>query len=137
MSPLYPCPVYVIPCLRGQCRLLHSSPWNCMFFNAFNYIHTTALHIHTQGTFTNHTEHSLYRILVTAASVMAVVKMGNTVPRVGIKPTSLAFWASVKPLHHIGSLISPLYPRLPVYVAPCLRGECRLLQYLIKLLLTT
>ena len=45
----------------------------------------------------------------------------NIVPRGGIEPTSLAFLASVLPLHHVGSLMSPLYPWLPVYVAPCLR----------------
>ena len=54
-------------------------------------------------------------------------KWGNIVPRAGIKPTSLAFQASVLPLFHIGSLISPLYPNLPVYAAPCLRGQCRIL----------
>ena len=34
--------------------------------------------------------------------VMGVMKLGNTVPRVALKPTSLAFWAIVLPLHHIG-----------------------------------
>ena len=34
--------------------------------------------------------------------VVGVMKMGNTVPRVGLEPTSLAFWASVLPLHHVG-----------------------------------
>ena len=29
--------------------------------------------------------------------------------------------------HHIGSLMSPPYPCLPVNVVPCLRGRCRLL----------
>ena len=48
--------------------------------------------------------------------VVAVMKMGKIVLRVGIEPTSLAFWASVI-LHHIGSLMSPPYPRLPVYAA--------------------
>ena len=33
--------VYVTLCLRGQCRLLHPSPWNCKSFNAYNYIHTS------------------------------------------------------------------------------------------------
>ena len=51
---------------------------------------------------------------------VGAMKMGNIVPR--------AFWASVLPLHHIGTLMSPLYPRLPVYAAPCLRGQCRLQQ---------
>ena len=46
------------------------------------------------------------------------MKMGNTVPKVGLELTSLAFQASV---------MSPLYLCLPVYVAPCLRGQCRLL----------
>ena len=53
---------------------------------------------------------------------MGVMKMGNIVPRAGPKPTSLAFRASVLPLHHVGSLMSPLSPRLPVYTAHCLRG---------------
>ena len=31
---------YAAPCLRGQCKLLHSSPWNCKSCNAYNQIHT-------------------------------------------------------------------------------------------------
>ena len=58
---------------------------------------------------------------------MGVMKMGNIVLRVGIKTTSLALWASVLPLHHVGSLMSPLYPHLPVYAVSCLRGQCKLL----------
>ena len=38
--------------------------------------------------------------MVTATNVMGEMKMGNIVPRVGIKPTSLAFRASVLTLHH-------------------------------------
>ena len=41
---------------------------------------------------------------------MGVMKMGNTVPRVGFEPTPLAFWASVLPLHQVGSLTPQLYP---------------------------
>ena len=58
---------------------------------------------------------------------MDVMKMGNIVSRVGIEPISLAFSASVLPLHHIGSLMSPHIPR-----PTCLRrsvpqrGQCRL-----------
>ena len=59
--------------------------------------------------------------------VVGVTKMGNIVPRVGIEPTSLAFRVSVLPLHDIGSLMSPLCPRQPVYAAACLRSQCRLL----------
>ena len=38
------------------------------------------------------------------------MKMGNIVPRVELEPTSLALQASVLPLHHTGSLMSPLIP---------------------------
>ena len=30
------------------------------------------------------------------------MEMENSVPRVGIEPSSVAFWASVPPLHHVG-----------------------------------
>ena len=40
--------------------------------------------------------------MVTATSVVGVMKMGNTVPRAGLEPTSLAFRASVLHLHHVG-----------------------------------
>ena len=92
------------------------------------YIQATPLHVHhTQGRFNNHSAHSLYRIMVMATSVMDVMKMENIVPRVGLEPTSLVFQASLLPFHHISSLTSLLYPRPPVYAAPCLRGQCRLL----------
>ena len=55
--------------------------------------------------------------------IMTVMKMGNIVPRAGIEPKSLAFWVSVLPLHHVGSLSLTLYPRSPVHAAPCLRGQ--------------
>ena len=58
--------------------------------------------------------------------VVDVMKMGNIVPRAESETTSLVFQASVLPLHHICALMLPLYPR-PVYVAPCLRGQCSLL----------
>ena len=77
--------------------------------------------------FDNHTAHSFHRILLMTTTVVDQVKMGNIVPRTGIEATSLAFRASVLPLHYIGSLISPLYPCLPVYAGPGLRGQCRLL----------
>ena len=47
--------------------------------------------------------------------------MENAVPRVRLEPTTLAFRKSVLPLHHVGSLLSPLYPHPPVCAAPCLR----------------
>ena len=40
---------------------------------------------------------------------MSVMKIGNIVPRAGIEPAFLGFWASVLPLHHVGFLMSPLY----------------------------
>ena len=87
------------------------------------YIQAMALYIHI------HTAHSLYKIMDMATSVVGVMKVGHILPRAGLEPTSLAFQASVLPLHHIGSLMSPLYPRPLVYAAPCLRGQCSLLQY--------
>ena len=62
-------------------------------------------------------------------SVMGLTKMGKIVLRAGLIPKCLAFWASVLALHHLVSLMSPLYPRLLVYAAPCLRDQCRLLKY--------
>ena len=44
------------------------------------------VHIHTQGRFNNDTAHSVYRIMVTATSVMGMMKMGNIVPRARIEP---------------------------------------------------
>ena len=61
------------------------------------------------------------------ACVIGVIKMGNIVPRAGIEPTSLAYKASVLPFQQVGSLMSPIYPHLPVYAAPYLRGRCSLL----------
>ena len=90
MSPLYPHPpVCAAPCLRCQCRLRHSSLWNCKSFNAYNYKHTgTDL---MQGKFNKHTTHSLYRIMITATCVVGDMKMGNIVPKAGIKHTNLSF----------------------------------------------
>ena len=99
-SLLYPRPpVYAAPWLRGQCRLLHSCPWNSKYFSAYRqwfYIYTYIRRLN------NHTAHSLYRIMDTATSVMGVMKMGNTMFKAGLKPTSLASRASVLPLHHVG-----------------------------------
>ena len=59
--------------------------------------------------------------------LVGVMKMGNIVPKTRTESTSQSFWASVLPLHHIGS---PLYPRPPALAsAPCLRGQCRVLHY--------
>ena len=71
-------------------------------------IQTMVLHIHTQGRCNNHTEQCSDRIMVTETSIMGEMKMGNSVPRAGIEPTSLAFWASVLPLHHVGLDMSPI-----------------------------
>ena len=53
--------------------------------------------------------------------------MGNTVPRAGLEPKSLAFRTRVLPLHYVGYMMSPLCPCPPVCVVPCLRGQCRIL----------
>ena len=96
---------------------------------AVTHIQAMTLRIHAQCRFNDHTSRSLDRIMVKATSFVGVTKMGNIVPRGGLEPTSLPFWACVLPLHHVDSLMSPLYPRLPVYAAPYLRGQCNLLQY--------
>ena len=43
-----------------------------------------------------------YADFVYVIFVVGVMKMGMTVPRAGLKPTSLAFRASVLPLYHVG-----------------------------------
>ena len=63
-------------------------------------IQAMTLHIHTQGRFNKHRAYSLYRNMVTATSVMGVMKMGNTVPRAGLELTSLALRTSMQPLYH-------------------------------------
>ena len=45
------------------------------------------------------------------------------------EPTSLTFQAIVLPLYHVGLLMSPLYPHLPVCAAPCLKSQSSLLRY--------
>ena len=49
--------------------------------------------------------YNLYIHMYIYVCIVGVMKMGNTVPRAGLKTTSLTFRASVLPLlHHIGSL---------------------------------
>ena len=59
--------------------------------------------------------------------VACVMKMGNTVSIAELEPTFLSVQASVLAICHISSLMSPLFPCLPVYTIPCLKGQCRLL----------
>ena len=56
----------------------------------WNFEHYTYLRIHAQSSFNNHTAHSLNRIQVSATSIMAVMKMGNSALTAGSEPTSLA-----------------------------------------------
>ena len=70
----------------------------------------------------NTIRHTIVRIY---NSAMGVTKMGNIVPKAGLYPTSLAFRASILPLHHVGSVMSPLHPRPPVYAAPCSRRSAQ------------
>ena len=105
-----------------------SSPWNCSYFNAYNFIQTCSdlKYICTHGKFNNHTAHHLYSIITVAVNAMGVMKMGNIGTRAGIKPISLVIR---KPFCHLGSLISPSYPRLSVYVAACMRHQWRLTEH--------
>ena len=60
------------------------------------YIQAMLLHTqHTQGRFNNYTVCSLYSIGIMASSVEGVIQKRNIVPKARIKPTYLAFWASV------------------------------------------
>ena len=75
------------------------------------YIHAVTLYLHTQGRFNNHTMHSYYRIPVRAAMSWRVMKMGNIVLKVGIKPASLGFQANVLTItpprdHHMHTYLS-------------------------------
>ena len=125
MSSPYPrLPVYATPSLRGQCRLLHSSPWNCKSFNAYIYIQTMTMDIHTQGGFNNHAVRNLYKSMVTATSVTWVMKMGNIVPRVGIE---LAFWPCVLAILPPGLLDVITLPMPICLYGSLLRGQCRVL----------
>ena len=55
-AAILPVPVYVAPCLRGQCEIPHWFPWTCKSFNAYNYIQAMTLH-----------RDNLHRILVTVS----------------------------------------------------------------------
>ena len=73
MSPWYiHLPIFVAPCLRVQCILRRRIPWNCKFFNAYSYIQAMNLHMHTLGTFNNHTASILYIFLAFRAIVPTV-----------------------------------------------------------------
>ena len=122
-------PVYAVPCPSADyyTRL----PLNCKSFNAYNFIHTG-----NGLTYTNRIGLTIIQRVACTGSwswqpVSCVCdKTRNIVPRAGIEPmwcngSTLAFQASVLPLHHIGFLMSPLYRCTPVYAAPCLRGQCR------------
>ena len=77
------------------------------------------MYIHRVGSTT------IQRIVCTVSwsqQPVGVMKTGNIMPRAGIEPTFLAFRASVLPLRHVGSLMSTLHPRPPVYVALYLRS---------------
>ena len=54
-----------------------------------------ALHLPTQGRVNYYKTHSLCGIMVTATSLIGVIKMGNTAPRVRLEPTYLVIGTSV------------------------------------------
>ena len=57
-----------------------------------------------------------------ATSVVGVMEMGNIVPRAGLEPMPLAFWASVLPLHHLG------FPDVTMIICLCSSLPQRLVQ---------
>ena len=121
LFPSYSClSVCAAPCLRGQCRLPHSSPWHCKSlkwsFNACNYKHTVNVHIHTQARFNKHTVCSLYRVLVMAP-------WGDENWKYCIQSVN-----RTRILCHCANHYTTKQdPCLPVYVASYLRGQGRLL----------
>ena len=77
---------------------------------AITYKPAITLHIHTQGRVNNAAGLSLYRIMVTATSVLDVMNIINIVPRIGIERTFLAFWASLltnTPSRHLDVTMLP------------------------------
>ena len=59
-------PVYRAHFLGGQCKLLHSSPWNLKYFNVYDYIFTVRelTYMLTQGRSTSYTVCALSKILI-------------------------------------------------------------------------
>ena len=98
------------PVCVAQCRLLHSRPPGIVSLLILTITYIPALALQQP-----YSMRSLYRILVTATSVMGVMKMGNIVPRAGLEPTSLAFRVSVLQFHHVGYQIAPCYLFLQAY----------------------
>ena len=72
------------------------------------------LHILTQGRFNNHTTMHLVQDPGHGASLMDIMNVGN-------------LWHSKPVCYNVGSVMSPLYPRPPVYEIHCLGGQYRLL----------
>ena len=64
----------------------------------------------------------IYLLHIHTYIVVGVIQMGNNVLKAGLEPTFLGFGASVLPFHHVDSLMSPLDPHPPIYVARCLNA---------------
>ena len=114
--------VYAVPYLRDQCRLLHSSAWNCN--SAYNYLHMCSYlrYTHKVGSTT------IYIVASTGSwslervswrwwnwKILCLEQESN--------PHLLNCGPVCCSLHHIGSLMSLSYARFPVYAARCLRGQ--------------
>ena len=77
------CICIVLVCIMYMCIYI-------LYMHVYMYMYYVYLYV---GIFTHHIAHTEF--MVTAASVMGVIKIGNIVPRAGMEPTSLASLASV------------------------------------------
>ena len=87
---------------------------------------TIMVHIHTLGRFNNHAPYS-FTGFWSQHQCHGDEEIGNSMPRAGIKPTLLEFQANV--LTNTPHRFPDITTLPHAYVAPCLRGQCRLLQY--------
>ena len=65
-------------------------------------VHVISISVSTSRHLMSWVFHWVHEGIEYITCVVGVMKMGNIVPRVGLKHISLAFRASVLPLHHIG-----------------------------------
>ena len=117
MSALCPClPVYAASCLRGQCRLIHSSHCNYKSFTSYDYIHRGSGLIYTytgqvqqpnSGQLVQDPGHG-NQSCACDENWKYCAQSGNRTHISGIPVRAL-------PLHHVCAQMSPIYAFLPVY----------------------
>ena len=84
--PTPTCLCYYLPERSVQTNYTHSPGILNLVMLRITHIQAVTIHMHTQGRFNNHTARSLHSIMITAASVVGVMNMGNIAPRAGLEP---------------------------------------------------